>query len=90
LFGPEGVNCRMMQSERNRRITLRWEKVMQLDSSQDCKSVEKISAENSSLRDSMSHKARAVLYDNVVGCKIMHRARFWRAASQSLCAVVRL
>jgi len=25
----DGVNCRMLQSERNRRITFRWEEVMQ-------------------------------------------------------------
>ena len=32
MFGPENeneVNCRMPQSERDRRVTLRWEEIMQ-------------------------------------------------------------
>ena len=30
MFEPwDGVNCRMPQSERNRRVAFRWEKVMQ-------------------------------------------------------------
>ena len=41
-------------------------------------------------RDSVSQLARAVLYGRVIRCKIMHRARFWRASNRSLCAVVRL
>ena len=42
------------------------------------------------LRDSISQKARVLLYDNVTGCKIMRRARFWRPSIRPLCAVVGL
>ena len=31
-----------------------------------------------------------VLCGSVIGCKLMRKARFWRAFSRSLCAVVRL
>ena len=40
-----------------------------------------------SLRGSISQRAQAVLYANITGCKIMRRARLWRASSRSLCAV---
>jgi len=86
----DGVNCRMPQSVRNGRITFRWEEVMQTVPRMADLFKEFLLKIASSQLKRLSQRARAVLYGTVTGCKIMHRARFWRASSQTLCAVVRL